>query len=61
MQNFLVFWLAFSAILISGIAAAVYWTFKNKQFSNQSRARYLPLESYIPEEDEESIKTKEKS
>lgn len=47
---FLLIWVGF---LILGLAAAflaLYWSIRNRQFSDQDRARYLPLTSGIPPE-----------
>jgi len=48
------FWIGFTLIAFSGILAVIGWALKNHQFSSQDRARHLPLESYIPEDDEKN-------
>ncbi len=54
------FWIGFTLIAVSGIAVVIGWAFKNGQFNNQERARHLPLESYIPEDDEKNNHKEEK-
>lgn len=51
-------WFGITAFLLSLIAIVIIWSFRNRQFSDQKRAAYLPLESYIPEKKDE-IKEKE--
>jgi len=46
------FWIGFALIAVSAIAVAIGWALKNHQFSNPKRAENLPLESYIPEDDD---------
>ncbi len=48
------FWIGFTLIAVSGIAVVIWWAFKSGQFNDQDRARHLPLESYIPEDDEKN-------
>ncbi len=43
-------WVAFTAVALAGIAAAIVWAVRSGQFADQDRARYLPLESGIPDE-----------
>ena len=54
-QAFLFMWIGFLLLMTGGIAAFFLWAIRAGQFSNQDRARYLPLESGIPpsEPDEE--------
>jgi cbb3-type cytochrome oxidase maturation protein len=44
-------WLVVMVIGLGGIFVMVLWAVRTRQFSNQERARYLPLDSYIPEDD----------
>lgn len=46
---FLAMWLGFLIIMIAAITLALVWAVRSRQFSNQDRARYLALESGIPE------------
>lgn len=48
--KFLVMWLGFLGLMITAIAIPLVWAIRSRQFSNQDRARYLPLESGIPGE-----------
>jgi nitrogen fixation-related uncharacterized protein len=43
-------WVAFAAVALAGIVAVIVWAVRSGQFANQDRARYLPLESGIPDE-----------
>ena len=54
-QAFLFMWIGFLLLMTGGIAAFFLWALRAGQFSDQDRARYLPLESGIPsgEPDEE--------
>jgi nitrogen fixation-related uncharacterized protein len=45
----LVAWVALAAVAIAGIVAVLVWAVRTGQFANQDRARYLPLESGIPD------------
>jgi nitrogen fixation-related uncharacterized protein len=45
---FLAMWLGFLAVMIAAITMALVWAVRSRQFSNQDRARYLPLKSGIP-------------
>ena len=54
------FWIGFTLIAVSGIAVVIGWALKNGQFRDQDRARHLPLESYIPEDDEKNNHNKNK-
>ncbi|GAB7028213.1 hypothetical protein [Geotalea toluenoxydans] len=45
---FLAMWLGFLAVMITAITLALVWAVRSRQFSDQDRARYLPLESGIP-------------
>lgn len=45
---FLVMWLGFLGVMIAAITVALCWAIRSRQFSDQDRARYLPLQSGIP-------------
>ncbi len=49
-------WFGFTAIIFSILFVIIFWAVKNKQFTNQSHANHLPLQSYIPEEESEKEK-----
>lgn len=49
---FLAMWLGFLAVMIGAITMVLIWAVRSRQFSNQDRARYLPLKSGIPAEKE---------
>lgn len=56
---FLTMWIGFAAMTLAGLGAALWWAIKSGQFKDQDRARYLPLMSGIPgEEDEKEEKKK---
>jgi len=46
--TFLFMWLGFLVLMICVIAAFFLWAVRSGQFSDQDRARYLPLTSGIP-------------
>jgi cbb3-type cytochrome oxidase maturation protein len=48
-KQLLITWIAFSAAAFVGVAAFFIWAVRSGQFSQQDRARSLPLESGIPE------------
>ncbi len=54
------FWIGFTLIAVSGIAVVIWWAVKSGQFRDQDRARHLPLESYIPEDDVKDKRNKKK-
>ena len=58
-QTFLFMWLGFMLLMICCIAGFFLWAIRAGQFSGQDRARYLPLESGIPPEDEPGVKSRE--
>lgn len=60
MDEIIQFWIGFTLIAVSGIAAVIWWALKNGQFHDQDRARHLPLESYIPEDDVKEKHNKKK-
>jgi cbb3-type cytochrome oxidase maturation protein len=50
--TFLFMWLGFLLLMTGCVAAFFLWAIRGGQFSNQDRARYLPLESGIPDADD---------
>ena len=50
--TFLFMWIGFSLLMTGSIAAFFFWAVRAGQFSHQDRARYLPLESCIPLDEE---------
>jgi len=54
---FLLMWIGFTALVLIAISAVLVWAVRNRQFSDQDRARYLPLQSNIPGKEEEREKT----
>ena len=51
-QLLLVIWILFTAIGLAAMIAALVWAVRSRQFSDQERARHLPLESGIPPDEE---------
>jgi cbb3-type cytochrome oxidase maturation protein len=49
---FIFAWAAFVFLVFAAITIAILWAAKTGQFDDQDRARYLPLMSGIPEENE---------
>ena len=47
---FLISWLTFTVLGVAAAVAAFVWAVRNRQFSDQDRARSLPLQSGIPEQ-----------
>jgi nitrogen fixation-related uncharacterized protein len=45
----LALWVTFTAVALAGIVAVIVWAVRSGQFADQDRARYLPLESGIPD------------
>lgn len=41
-------WIGFALLSAAGIALIILWGVRTRQFSDQERARRLPLESRIP-------------
>ena len=39
----LLIWVAFAVMALVGIAAVLVWAVRSRQFSDQDRARFLPL------------------
>lgn len=50
--TFLFMWIGFSLLMTGCIAAFFFWAVRAGQFSHQDRARYLPLDSFIPLDEE---------
>jgi hypothetical protein len=46
--SLVVIWFTFLVVALVGVAAAIVWAVRSGQFTNQDRARYLPLQSGIP-------------
>jgi nitrogen fixation-related uncharacterized protein len=44
----LIFWITFAAVYLGSAVAVLVWAVRARQFSDQDRARYLPLRSGIP-------------
>jgi cbb3-type cytochrome oxidase maturation protein len=47
----LIAWIIFLVLALIGGIAVLVWAVRSRQFSNQDRARYLPLQSEIPEDE----------
>ena len=58
----LIVWVTVTVVILCGLTAVLIWAVRTRQFSNQDHARYLSLESGIPEEDgpEKRIEEKKK-
>lgn len=44
----LIMWITFTVMAVFGLSGVLVWAIRTRQFSNQNRARYLPLLSRIP-------------
>lgn len=42
-------WLGFLLLMAAAVACCFVWAIRSRQFANQDRARYLALESRIPD------------
>lgn len=61
-EAFLFIWIGFLLLMTGGIASFFLWGIRAGQFSDQDRARYLPLESGIPPlEDKPESERRQKS
>ena len=49
----LMMWITFTVMAVLGVSGVLVWAVRSRQFTNQTRARYLPLLSGIPEETKE--------
>ena len=54
----LAMWVIYAIVAIAGIVAVFVWAVRSRQFSDQERARYLPLYAGKPLEGPESGETK---
>jgi hypothetical protein len=52
-EALLLMWITFSVMAVLGVSGVLVWAVRSRQFANQTRARYLPLRSGIPEETQE--------
>ena len=52
--TFLCMWIGFLLLMIGSIAGIFVWAIRTRQFSDQDRARYLALQSGIPERSEKN-------
>lgn len=52
-QHLLIVWIVMTIFGVGGMIAALIWAIRTRQFSQQDRARHLPLESGIPPEQED--------
>ncbi|GFO67644.1 hypothetical protein GMLC_12230 [Geomonas limicola] len=50
--TFLFMWLGFLVLMLICIASFFLWAIRRNQFTDQDRARYLPLMSGIPAADD---------
>ena len=53
-NHLLIFWLTFAVLSVAALIPIVLWAIRSGQFSENAAAKYLPLKSGIPEDDEES-------
>jgi len=47
-------WIGFLLLMLAGLGLVFLWAVRARQFSDQQRVRFLPLESGMPEETEPS-------
>lgn len=47
----LVLWLVVTGLALIAMVMVIVWAVRSRQFSDQDRARYLPLDSSIPRDD----------
>jgi nitrogen fixation-related uncharacterized protein len=57
-QTYVYVWLVITGLIVLGLIPIIIWAIKTRQFSEQDRARHLPLQSGIPEEKEGKRGTK---
>ena len=50
-SGLLILWITFTTVALAGAIAVFVWAVRARQFSDQDRARYLPLKSGIPDVD----------
>jgi cbb3-type cytochrome oxidase maturation protein len=48
---FVFMWIGFTVLMICCIAGFFLWAVRADQFSDQDRARYLPLDDWLSEDD----------
>jgi hypothetical protein len=53
--HLIILWTVFAGLAVLGVAAVLVWAVRTRQFSNQDHARYLPLNSGIPEEQDSHV------
>jgi cbb3-type cytochrome oxidase maturation protein len=51
-STLLLVWVTFTVVALVGIMAVFLWAVRSRQFSDQDRARYLPLRSGTAPDDE---------
>jgi nitrogen fixation-related uncharacterized protein len=51
-QTLLLLWVTFAVLALMGVAAALVWAVRTRQFSDQEKAARLPLESEITNDEE---------
>jgi nitrogen fixation-related uncharacterized protein len=51
----LTMWITFTVLACAGVCAVLVWAVRSGQFSDQNRARSLPLASGIPAAGEDSL------
>lgn len=51
-QTYAYVWLVMTSLIALGLIPIIVWAMRTRQFSNQDRARYLPLQSHIPSDEE---------
>lgn len=50
---FLVMWFGFTVLMIVVLGIVLLWGIRARQFTDQDRARYLPLDGPLPERKEQ--------
>ena len=56
MSKLFSYWIFYFIIMLIIIAGFVIWAIRSRQFKDQDRARYLPLDDQTPDNDEEKNK-----
>ena len=51
-NSLLLVWVTFTVVALAGVLAVFVWAVRSRQFSDQDRARYLPLVSGVPTDDD---------
>jgi len=54
-QTFIFLWIGFLLLMTASIAGFFLWAIRAGQFSDQDRARYLPLDSGIPSDGQDQV------